>query len=1147
MSYARKVSLSGLVVLLIGVACRHAPSGLPAVGSDQYRSLCAAFYLGLSALQSGEDVHARQGLTEATTIAPGEPAGWADLGLLQFRQQNFEQAFQSVQKAQSLIPDDSRIEALLGVIESRRGHTAETLSHFQRALALDPSNLKALYSLAQETERQPAPDSDAKAQQILEQLLAKRPDNLAVLVDVIRLSAKRNDPAGLRKAIAGLKRSASFLPDAATQRLNLLETQAAADNVRPAAMQAQFLRNVLISLPAYRHSLDEVKTPATVAGEPFLKFFRLPSPSSEPSEADTALHFEAQPLPGCSAKNRIEWIGTFVPNDQQGAQPVCVAENALYVGANVRLPLPRTNSPATALLPRHSLLAIDLNYDFKNDLVVATAAGLRFYEQDTPQRFTDITAKTALPASILNGRYNGAWAFDIDLDGDLDIVLGIIEGPPLVLRNNGDGTFAVIRPFDGVDGLTDFASADIDGDGDPDVAILDRTGRLKLFTNERLGEYHSRTTAAELNGHLLSLAAADIDGDGVTDFLTLDDQGQVTQLSDRSDGKNWTVAKLVSAKTAEQPSIEIADFDNNGALDLLVNGQPFLATAHGFTALTSPLLPLVGNLMETSDGRIDVIGMSSQGSATRLVNHGTKPYNWQDIRPKAATTSGDQRINSFGIGGEMQIRSQLLTQTQIIASPLLHFGLGDRPAAQFVRIEWPNGLIQTEFDPKPNQVLLAEQRLKGSCPFLFTWNGCEMKFLKDVAPMSAALGSHDADAKVERTDRTEEWFKISGTDLKAREGSLDLRLTDEYWESYFIDRYALTAIDHPAGTELLVDERVATPPVALRTYLVNPPHAFASAHDERGNDLRAIIEKHDSKYVDTFLPGVYQGITEKHWVELELPSDAPAHGPLYLIGDGWLHPWDEAILIAVNQGKHSKPEDLSIEVPTAERNWKTVRKNLGVPAGREKTVVIDLSGIFEPGVARRFRLCTNLELYWDRLQWAVPSSGGMRQYPLTLQSASLQHRGFSVIPNPNPRAPEIPQYQNVEASGNRWHPIEGFYTRYGDVQPLLEASDDRYVIAASGDELRMRFEPPRPAQGNWVRDYVLSGDGWIKEGDYSFEQSSTLLPLPNHSMKAYTGKATALEDDPTYRKREADWREYHTRYIPMTNLSADLFSNRASY
>ncbi|MBV9036293.1 MAG: hypothetical protein JO182_17530, partial [Acidobacteriaceae bacterium] len=69
-------------VILLGAAalwtgCTRT-TGLPAVGSEQYRELCSAFYLGLTALQSGEDINARKGLTRATEIAPGEPASWAD-------------------------------------------------------------------------------------------------------------------------------------------------------------------------------------------------------------------------------------------------------------------------------------------------------------------------------------------------------------------------------------------------------------------------------------------------------------------------------------------------------------------------------------------------------------------------------------------------------------------------------------------------------------------------------------------------------------------------------------------------------------------------------------------------------------------------------------------------------------------------------------------------------------------------------------------------------------------------------------------------------------------------------------------------------------------------------------------------------------
>ena len=88
-------------------------------------------------------------------------------------------------------------------------------------------------------------------------------------------------------------------------------------------------------------------------------------------------------------------------------------------------------------------------------------------------------------------------------------------------------------------------------------------------------------------------------------------------------------------------------------------------------------------------------GQSNRGP---IHQSGTKNYKWQVIRTRAATATGDQRINPFGIGGEIEIRSDLLTQKQIITSPLLHFGLGDHAGVEFARIVWPNGLIQAEFD-----------------------------------------------------------------------------------------------------------------------------------------------------------------------------------------------------------------------------------------------------------------------------------------------------------------------------------------------------------------------------------------------------------------------------------------------------------------
>ncbi len=102
--------------------------------------------------------------------------------------------------------------------------------------------------------------------------------------------------------------------------------------------------------------------------------------------------------------------------------------------------------------------------------------------QDAPDKFTDVTAATKLPKNVRSAAYTGAWAADIEADGDLDVVLGTKDGTPKVLRNNGDDTFKEIEPFAGISGLRAFAWADFDGDGNADAAIVDSAERLAYFS-----------------------------------------------------------------------------------------------------------------------------------------------------------------------------------------------------------------------------------------------------------------------------------------------------------------------------------------------------------------------------------------------------------------------------------------------------------------------------------------------------------------------------------------------------------------------------------------------------------------------------------------------------------------------------------------
>ncbi len=561
---------SAVVLLTIFLYSGCANSGLPKPGSEKYSELCSSFYLGLAGLQSGEDVRAHEYLTRSTQIAPDEPAGWADLGILQVRQQQFDAAFQSVDKARSLAPSDSRIEELLGVIENRRGKLPEASADLKKAISLDPHNPKAIYALAEQTEQSGGPENLADTQQLLEQILSQQPANSAVLLEDLRVAAKRGETAEAQRAFKALQPLSVKWPDAARQQFDRVGQALNAPNIRAAAIQVQFLRNVLLRVPTYRENLDQIKTPATLVAAPFTHFLRLPSPSSEAAVPDTQTHFEPQNTVAGTAK--VLWLGS-VWLDDKTSTTAWADDAALHLASGASLPLPGAQS---AQLTRSAVAAADLNYDFKSDIAIATPSGLKIYQQQDPQHFRDITQEAKIPAAISKGSYTGVWAFDVDLDGDLDLILGVPHGEPVVLRNNADGTFTRINPFPGVDGLTSFAVADLDGDGDPDVALIDASGKLRVFDNERLGAYRAHDVPNDLSANAHSVTAADLNGDGVLDLIVLRNDGSVARLSEKLDGPGWDSAIVVPATGGSPHSLLVGDLDNNGALDLVIDDRVYL-------------------------------------------------------------------------------------------------------------------------------------------------------------------------------------------------------------------------------------------------------------------------------------------------------------------------------------------------------------------------------------------------------------------------------------------------------------------------------------------------------------------------------------------------------------------------------------------
>src|ERR1044071_8840263 len=128
-----------LLLLVLLNSCRPA-NNLPTRSSPQYDEIVRTFYIGLAALQVGHDVQADAKLQQFTQLAPGEPTGWANWGLLALRQRNYDTAAERLNKARDLAPDNSDIHYLLGLLESSRGNSTEAINDLRKSVELDQNN-----------------------------------------------------------------------------------------------------------------------------------------------------------------------------------------------------------------------------------------------------------------------------------------------------------------------------------------------------------------------------------------------------------------------------------------------------------------------------------------------------------------------------------------------------------------------------------------------------------------------------------------------------------------------------------------------------------------------------------------------------------------------------------------------------------------------------------------------------------------------------------------------------------------------------------------------------------------------------------------------------------------------------------------------
>jgi hypothetical protein len=517
-----------------------------------------------------------------------------------------------------------------------------------------------------------------------------------------------------------------------------------------------------------------------------------------------------------------------------------------------------------------------------------------------------------------------------------------------------------------------------------------------------------------------------------------------------------------------------------------------------------------------------------------LKNEGARK-NYLALSLKAGTS------NKNGIGTKAVLRSGSLQQKLELyaASPApaaagLNFGLGSRTKIDSLQLLWPAGIVQSELDVKPSQLNKFEEldRKGTSCPILYAWNGSEYAFVTDFLGGSA-IGARTPSGW--NSPDTDEYVRVTGEQLRERDGKLSLRMNNQLEEVIFFDAVKLLAVDHPADTDIYPNEKLLPGPpyTPFAIYSVKAPRPPIAATDDKGHNVLPLITKIDQQYPANFTRLPFKGYAREHALELDLGKDVlSAKRPLLLLA-AWIDYADSTSVMAASQaGVTLRPPYLQVKNKQGE--WQTVIEQMGFPAGLTKTMTVDLTGKFlcpTCNDASRVRIVTSMRIYWDQI--LVDTTDGKaptRVTTLAPMSADLHWRGFPRELSLDAFGLKAYDYRTIDPLAP-WKAHTGNYTRYGDVRELLLAPEDMYVITRNGDEMQVDFDatklPPLPK--GWKRDYLVYADGFGKDMDLNSARPETVGELPFHKMKSYPHAPG--EHYPTDKKHLEYLRQYNTRMV----------------
>jgi glucose/arabinose dehydrogenase/ribosomal protein L35AE/L33A len=432
---------------------------------------------------------------------------------------------------------------------------------------------------------------------------------------------------------------------------------------------------------------------------------------------------------------------------------------------------------------------------------------------------------------------------DFNGDGKVD---WLRSGPPglVVDYGNGSGSFALNSltfsvPNTNSNNNASFLPADFDDDGDIDLLVLtgggydNTSGRTAYWRNNGNLTFTDITGASNipLDG-VLAKGIGDFDQDGDTDFIAVENKAMPPTIY-LNNGLGVFTKKVSAITGVGSGSLDYStwgtaistDFDNDGIVDIIMNGKYYLKVLRGtgggnFTYMNNTwgIEDIAASAVDDglsfgdfdADGDLDIVGYDEiwPSRTLKVYRNDLAPKNYVNVRPVGLAGNkgaAGAKISIYAPGtNQLLWYEQVATYDFQVATSYYghseterHFGLGNRATVDVV-VEFPSGHTTRTNNVAANQTIRVLE------------SGDEFRSLAPAAPNNSEANSAGLQLPNRQANQGAEKRTSSNAQRNAvQANAVDLALIDLLNEPR--NRYEPT---NEAATKLKPRAKIAQNPAA---------------------------------------------------------------------------------------------------------------------------------------------------------------------------------------------------------------------------------------------------------------------------------------------------------------------------------------------